>query len=97
VIGLIKKYGPTKIISIHQPLHLLNWTGIRGKELARVMQQADGYRISDSVGYPTPGSFGDYCGERSIAFVTMELPNQSATSAWAKNRGAFLAAIKAPL
>ena len=95
VIRLVKKYGPTKIISIHQPLHLLNWTGIPGKRLARVMQKANGYRLTDNVGYPTPGSFGDYCGERSIAVVTLELPNQSAAGAWAKNREVLLAAFKA--
>jgi protein MpaA len=97
IIRLVKKYSPTKIISIHQPLHLLNWTGIPGKKLAEVMQKANGYRISGNIGYPTPGAFGDYCGEQSIALVTMEIPNQSAAHAWAKNRAALLAAIRAPL
>lgn len=97
IIRLIKKYGPTKIISIHQPLHLLNWTGTPGKELAEVMQRANGYRTTDSIGYPTPGAFGDYCGEQSIALVTMELPNQNAAEAWTQNRAAFLAAIKVRL
>ena len=92
---LVDKYQPTKIVSIHQPLHMLNWTGTPGKNLATVMHKANGYPISDDVGYATPGSFGDYCGGRGIAIVTMELPNETASEAWAKNREALLAAINA--
>jgi protein MpaA len=95
IIGLIKKYRPTKIVSIHQPLHMLAWTGLPGKELAAVMQKANGYRVSSSVGYKTPGAFGDYCGEHSIAIVTLELSEESASNAWAANRTVLLAAIQA--
>jgi len=95
--GLVNRYQPTKIVSIHQPLHMLNWTGIPGKKLAAVMHKANGYRISDDVGYATPGAFGDYCGKRRIAIVTMELPNEGISEAWAENREALLAAINAPI
>jgi len=94
---LVDRYHPTKIVSIHQPLHMLNWTGSPGKRLASVMHKANGYPISDDVGYATPGSFGDYCGGKGIAIVTMELPNEGAPEAWAKNREALLAAINEPL
>lgn len=95
--GLVKKYDPAKIISIHQPLHMLNWTGVPGRKLADVMHKANGYPISNDVGYATPGAFGDYCGGQHIAIVTMELPNIGVTAAWAENRTALLAAINAPL
>ena len=94
---LVDNYQPTKIVSIHQPLHMLNWTGTPGKNLATVMHKANGYPISDDVGYATPGSFGDYCGIHKIAIVTMELPNEGVSEAWTKNRESLLAAINAPL
>lgn len=97
---LVKEHKPTKIVSIHQPLHMLNWTGIPGKKLALVMHKANGYHVSDDVGYATPGSFGDYCGGKggkNIAIVTMELPNEDISEAWAENRKALLAAINTPL
>lgn len=98
--GLVERCNPTKIVSIHQPLHMLNWTGLPGKKLAAVMHKANGYHISDDVGYATPGSFGDYCGGKggkNIAIVTMELPNEGVSEAWAENREALLAAINAPI
>ena len=95
--NLVKHFDPTKIVSIHQPLHMLNWTGMKGEKLAAVMHNANGYPISNDVGYATPGSFGDYCGGAGIAIVTMELPNEGVSEAWASNRKALLAAINTPL
>ena len=40
---------------------------------AGIMAEATGYKIADYIGYPTPGSLGDYCGlERSIPVITYE-------------------------
>jgi hypothetical protein len=59
------------------------------------MQRHNGYRITEDIGYPTPGSFGDYCGkELRIAIVTLEMPPQSVSAGWEANRNALLAAIK---
>lgn len=95
VISLMQRYSPQKVISIHQPYHCMNYTGEAGLELAQVMKKYNRYRITDDIGYPTPGSFGDYCGKSlGIAIVTLELPTQSAEAAWETNRDALLAAIK---
>jgi murein peptide amidase A len=95
ILRLIEKYGPRKSVSVHQPLHMLNWAGAGGRELAEAMHRVNGYRVSESVGYPTPGSFGGYCEKvRPIAAVTLELPWQSAEAAWRANQAALLAAIR---
>lgn len=95
VISLMDRYHPTKVVSIHQPFHTMNYTGQAGLELAQAMRKHNRYPITGDIGYPTPGSFGDYCGKiRDIAIVTHELPSQSASAAWQANREAWLAAIK---
>ena len=95
VIKLIETYNPSKIVSFHQPFHTLNYTGEPGLKLAQAMKKYNRYPITPDVGYPTPGSFGDYCGKTlKVAIVTYELPTQSADAAWKDNREAFVAAIR---
>lgn len=93
IMGLVAQYSPAKIVSLHQPLHLLNWTGLRGQELAAVMGGDNHYRLSANVGYATPGAFGDYCSRHGIGVVTLEMPNVRVTRAWQQNREALMAAI----
>ncbi len=95
VVRLIGEYNPSKIVSIHQPFRTMNYTGAPGKKLAETMKKYNKYPITPDIGYPTPGSFGDYCGKTlGVAIVTYELPTQSAEAAWKENREAFLAAIR---
>jgi len=93
IMELVAQYSPAKIVSLHQPLHLLTWTGLRGQELAVVMGKDNHYRLSVGVGYATPGAFGDYCGRHGIGVVTLEMPNVRVTKAWQQNREALMAAI----
>lgn len=93
IMELVAQCSPAKIVSLHQPLHLLNWTGLRGQELAAVMGRDDHYRLSAGVGYTTHGAFGDYCGRYGISVVTLEMPNVGVTRAWQQNREALMAAI----
>lgn len=93
IMALVGRYSPAKVVSIHQPLHLLTWTGLRGRALAVVMGRYNHYPLADSVGYATPGAFGDYCGRRGIAIVTLEMPPGSVSKGWRQNRGALLAAV----
>lgn len=98
VIDLINAYHPQKIISLHQPLHKMIYTGRTGRRLALLMRKFNRYAITADVGYPTPGSFGDYCGkQKGIAIVTLEFPSESATAAWNHNKKALLAAINVSL
>lgn len=93
LMRLVARTHPCKIITIHAPYHQLNIDG-PALALARVMAQYDHYPITTSIGYPTPGSLGDYAGkERGIPTITLELPPLPGTTAWVQNRRALLAAI----
>ncbi len=91
---LLAKYKPLKVISLHSPLHELVWTGDSGLRMAQLMRNRNHYKVAETTGYPTPGSFGNYCGKQlNIGIVTLELPSQSADAAWKANQTALLAAI----
>lgn len=107
MIRLIEQYRPKKIVAVHSPYKVLNFDG-PGRELADAMARHSGYEVVESIGYPTPGSFGTYAGiERSIPVITLELPPGvddpphddqtlppvTVEEAWEKNRDSLLAAI----
>ena len=95
MMRLVAKYPPQKIVSIHQPLNCMAYSGSRSKPLAREMQKHNGFRIAEGIGYPTPGGFGGYCNNiLKVPVVTLELPWQSAQAGWKKHAGALLAAIR---
>ena len=85
-VNLIKRYKPTKIISVHAPLTILDYDGptVASKHyhdvakaannlLVQMSKKAKDYRIKN---YPFfPGSLGNYAGnERNIPTYTLELP-----------------------
>jgi protein MpaA len=97
MIRLTNKYHPHKIVSIHQPLHCLAYSGERSRALAVTIGKENGYPVKDNIGYPTPGGFGAYCDLiLRTAVVTLELPWQSPQAAWSRNARALLAAIALP-
>ena len=95
MMRLLAKYKPAKVISLHSPLHELVWTADSGLRMAQLMRKSNHYKVAETTGYPTPGSFGNYCGKQlNIGIVTLELPSQSADAAWKANQAALLAAIR---
>lgn len=96
MMALIRRYKPAKVVSLHSPLHCLNPTGSLGQAMAEAMHQFNHYPVRDDIGYPTPGSLGNYGGSLGIGVVTLELPVQSALSGWAANHEALLAAVRFP-
>jgi hypothetical protein len=67
-----------------------------GIPLAEEMAQYNNYRVDVSVGYPTPGAMGDYCGLADglgLAMVTLEVPAIGGMQAWHDNKQALLHAI----
>ncbi|MGD9900860.1 MAG: M14 family murein peptide amidase A, partial [Calditrichaceae bacterium] len=93
LIDLLNEYRPDKIITIHQDLHVVNYDG-PAEDLAKIMAQMNGYPVSSDIGYPTPGSFGNYAGnERNIPVITLELPDIDPDKAWEQNREALIFAI----
>ncbi len=82
-VNLIKRYRPSKIISVHSPLMMLDYDGpelqhadsVSAKDLLLSMsEKASGYKVSN---YPHfPGSLGNWAGkELGIPTYTLELPN----------------------
>lgn len=94
VMALLKKYPPSRIISVHTPLKVVNYDG-PGKQLAEAMAIHNQYPVSGDIGYPTPGSFGTFAGvEQNIPTVTLELPRRvTLKDVWEANRDALNAAV----
>ena len=60
------------IISLHSWKPMINTNGNCQPE-AGLLAKEVGYKLTDDIGYPTPGSLGDYCGlEREIPVITYE-------------------------
>ena len=87
-VNLIKRYKPSKIISVHAPLTIIDYDGPEhgglfsaskaNNLLIQMSKKAKGYRIKN---YPFfPGSLGNYAGnERKIPTYTLELPSSDYT------------------
>lgn len=94
MMALVDQYEPRRIISIHAPLEVMNYDG-PAKALAEKMAAYTGYPVSGDIGYPTPGSFGNYAGvENQIPTITLELPRGPFEPMWVPNRNALLAAMR---
>lgn len=94
IISLLETVRPDKIVSIHAPLRNVNYDGPAG-ELAKRMSQLNGYPVEPDIGYPTPGSFGNYIGrERKIPTITLEFPPGNGKAMWLENKSALLEAIR---
>jgi protein MpaA len=65
------------------------------EELATRYAHACDYPAEASIGYPTPGSFGNWAGvERGISVLTVELPEgERMNDLWALHRGAIEAVL----
>ncbi len=95
VMNVIKRFKPQQIVTIHSigdRRFCNNYDG-PARRLATKMSRHNGYPVTGSIGYPTPGSFGTWAGiERRIPTITLELPtHHSAKRCWEDNRPAILA------
>ena len=90
LIYIIDKYKPDLIITLHEPYRVVNYDG-PAEKIAERISQITGYKTEKNIGYPTPGSFGTYCGiEKSIPTITLELPeNEEQELLWNTNKGIF--------
>lgn len=76
LIEVLEEYSPKAIITLHTPYKIVNYDG-DGRELAEMISGIIGYPIEESIGYPTPGSFGTYAGiERQIPTITLEMDEE---------------------
>jgi len=90
---------PHLIISIHSISRGRECNNFDGpaEGIARLMSRHNHFPVTPSIGYPTPGSMGSYCGgDLRIPMITLELPkDETGESSWEGNRAAILTAIRA--
>ena len=78
LVRLIEENKFDAIITIHAPYKIINYDG-PAQKLAEKISQILGYPVESDIGYPTPGSFGTYCGvERNIPTITIEIDENKA-------------------
>lgn len=78
------------VLTIHAPFRIVNYDG-PAKETAEKISEITGYPVQGDIGYPTPGSFGNYSGvERNIPTITLELPEDETNEhLWEVNKPVF--------
>jgi protein MpaA len=71
LIRLIEELEPEAVVALHAPLACID--DDQQGPLARWLAERTGLPLVADVGYPTPGSFGTWGGERNLTVVTYEL------------------------
>jgi len=72
LIGLIDDLNPEAVIALHAPLACID--DANQGPLGHWLAGETGLPLVSGVGYPTPGSFGTWGGERGVDVVTYEFP-----------------------
>lgn len=76
VINVVEKYAPKLIITLHTPFKIVNFDG-EAREISEKIGEIFNYPVEESIGYPTPGSFGTWAGvERQIPIITIEMDEE---------------------
>jgi hypothetical protein len=57
---LIKERNPSAIIHFHSWEPCIVYTGSTGKKISDLFSKISGYPAKEDIGYPTPGSLGQY-------------------------------------
>jgi protein MpaA len=99
LMTVINRLRPRLIITVHSieaGKHCNNYDG-PARAIAETMTKYNSYPATPTIGYPTPGSLGNWAGnDQQIPMITLELPRSLAASrAWPDNRMAVYAAIAA--
>uniref|UniRef100_UPI003217C246 DUF2817 domain-containing protein n=1 Tax=uncultured Draconibacterium sp. TaxID=1573823 RepID=UPI003217C246 len=75
---LLEILNPDVILTLHAPLKCVNFDG-PAHEIAKQIAHFCNYPVIEDLNYPTPGSFGTYCGiERNIPTITLEFDDKEA-------------------
>jgi protein MpaA len=77
IMDIVKKYQPQIILTLHAPYKIVNYDGPKSESNLNIIKKISNimkYPIEESIGYPTPGSFGTWAGiEQQILTITLEL------------------------
>lgn len=100
LLRLMEKYRPSFILSFHSWKPLINYNGDSMK-VAQFLSARNGYPIAGDIGYPTPGSLGDFGPEKYHApVITFECPtlqNKSLKEIWEENERALKELLRSDL
>lgn len=80
IMALVESTRPSLIITIHSINRRRQCNNYDGpaRKFAEFLAQYNSYPVKESIGYPTPGSFGTWAGrERNIPTITLELPSHA--------------------
>ncbi len=90
ITDIFKNYKIDIVLSLHAPFRVVNYDGPAGKPAEKI-SQITSYPVQEDIGYPTPGSFGNYSGaERNIPTITLELPeDETDERLWQANKPVF--------
>ena len=90
IVEVIESINPDFILTLHSPFAIVNYDGDAKFEAQKISDLCK-YPIQADIGYPTPGSFGTYCGvERKIPTVTLEFDeNENKSTILEKSRKIF--------
>jgi protein MpaA len=76
VIDILETNKPKLILTLHAPYKVVNYDG-PAKEVSEQISKIIKYPVEESIGYPTPGSFGTWAGiEKNIPTITLELDEE---------------------
>ncbi len=96
-VRVVREFAPQRVLVMHatsgKPMN--NYDG-PGLELAQMLSDLNRYKVSDTIGYPTPGSLGSWVGtDLQIPIITLELPRKiEADKAWSANKAALRRMLK---
>ena len=79
IINVVEKFQPKLILTLHAPYKVVNYDGGSNcnLDIIRKISSIMNYPIEESIGYPTPGSFGTWAGiEKGILTITLELDEE---------------------
>lgn len=84
LVKVIAQYRPYLIIHFHTYIPQINYTGEISRKWAEFLAKDFGHPVTEDIGYPTPGSLGQYCLHNlNTPCVCVELPeNVERKKAW---------------
>lgn len=97
LMQIIEAVKPQLIVSFHSyEKPMVNYDGEFSRGVSEKMAAANGLEAKGDIGYPTPGSFGNYAAiERKIPTVTLEiLRGQNLDAVWKQHRAGLIAALE---
>lgn len=95
VLGLLERYPPQMVVTLHAAMGCVNWDGPGGAFAAQKLASINGYPLCETLGYETPGSLGMLMGvDRNIPTVTIELRAKNPSDLVEENLPALLALLK---